>query len=247
MQNLLRVALASSFLLALTSQLPTNAESSSKSELSRSVQEALNKKNSAHLTALMLVTQQGKSNLSKKYEDFLSKFPNAKWTIKEANSLKDGRNILKIDIKGENKLTNIKQSLEARQVIGIRIKNGKIYDPEVISEQTIIQTSQKPLSITLNIPKSVLTGTYYDFDVVLDKPLGDAMLIGGLIPISDNHIFRQTSPSIELSPLGGGGLFKSVKAPLSPGRQNWAAVIAHPDGIISITKRVQVVSDLSDI
>ncbi len=50
-----------------------------------------------------------------------------------------------------------------------------------------------------------------------------------------------------LSPMGGGGLFKSVKAPLNEGVQTWAALLAHPDGLISVTKKVRVVSDESDL
>ena len=41
--------------------------------------------------------------------------------------------------------------------------------------------------------------------------------------------------------------FKSVKAPLKPGIQNWAALLVHPDGVISITKMVKVVSIESEI
>ena len=45
---------------------------------------------------------------------------------------------------------------------------------------------------------------------------------------------------IDLYPLGSGGLFKSVQAPLTPGKQILVALITHPKGIISITKIVQV-------
>ena len=54
-------------------------------------------------------------------------------------------------------------------------------------------------------------------------------------------------PKIKLTPLGGGGVFKTIKAPKEPGVQNWAAVIAHPEGLISITKVVRVVSNKADI
>ena len=77
--------------------------------------------------------------------------------------------------------------------------------------------------------------------------IGNSILLGGLIPISEKEIRNRLSPPIELSPLGGGGLFKSVKATLTPGIQHWAAVIAHPEGLISITTMVRVVSKQSDI
>ena len=43
--------------------------------------------------------------------------------------------------------------------------------------------------------------------------------------------------------MSSGGLFKSVKAPQSPGIQRWSALLAHPKGIISVTKMVKVVSN----
>jgi hypothetical protein len=47
--------------------------------------------------------------------------------------------------------------------------------------------------------------------------------------------------------MGGGGLFKSVQAPFQPGVQTWAAMLVHPDGVVTVTKRVRVVSDRSEL
>ena len=44
--------------------------------------------------------------------------------------------------------------------------------------------------------------------------------------------------------MGGGGLFKSVRAPQTPGSQTWALMMVHPDGVVTATKRVRVVSSL---
>jgi hypothetical protein len=49
-----------------------------------------------------------------------------------------------------------------------------------------------------------------------------------------------------LAPLGGGGLFKSVQAPQRPGSQTWALMLVHPDGVVTATKRVQIVSNFND-
>ncbi len=122
-----------------------------------------------------------------------------------------------------------------------------IRSQELISEHSILKTIQSPLSITISIPDFVLTGTRYDFDVILDNPLEGAIIAGGLIQITPEQIDKQISPEIELSPLGGGGLFKTVQAPLKPGKQAWAAMIAHPKGLISITKMVHIVSNPSEL
>ena len=48
-------------------------------------------------------------------------------------------------------------------------------------------------------------------------------------------------------PLGSGGIFKSARAPKKPGEHRWAALIAHPQGLISITKKVRIVSKSSEL
>ena len=49
-------------------------------------------------------------------------------------------------------------------------------------------------------------------------------------------------PNLPLAPQAGGGLFKSVRAPQQPGSQTWAMMLVHPDGVVTATKRVRVVS-----
>jgi hypothetical protein len=76
---------------------------------------------------------------------------------------------------------------------------------------------------------------------VVEKPLGNALLAGGLIALTPQQVLGQESPDIQLQPLGGGGLFKSVQAPFKPGIQNWAALLVHPEGVVSVSKQVRVV------
>ena len=121
-----------------------------------------------------------------------------------------------------------------------KIKDGKVYTKEILSEESVVQSSKIPLDISINIPNTVLTGTNYDADIVLETPLGNKLLAGGLITITGEQVTNQVSPSIDLKPLGGGGLFKSVKAPLNPGYQTISAIITHPKGIYTITKKFKV-------
>ena len=107
----------------------------------------------------------------------------------------------------------------------------------------MLTSSKKPLPISLLIPDKVLTGSRYDVDVVVDQPLGKALLAGGLVAVTPQQVLAQQSPDVQLEPLGGGGLFKSVQAPFQPGIQTWAALLVHPDGVITVSKRVQVVND----
>ena len=229
----------------MTPQWPVYSKDLQARSLSRRLENALNKEDVGPL--IDLLPQQDGLDLASRYKAFLQTFPNAKWTINKAKPLKDGRQALEILIEAKRGLQSVPYSIQARQVLGIKTVEGKIIDQELLSEQTIVQDSKFPLEIKLNIPEAVLTGTNYDFDIILEKPLGNSIIAGGLIDISSEQIRKQVSPNIELSPLGAGGLFKSVKAPLNAGVQKWAAVLAHPEGLISITKMVRVVTDQSEL
>ena len=54
-------------------------------------------------------------------------------------------------------------------------------------------------------------------------------------------------PDLQLGALGGGGLFKTVQAPFTPGSQTWAVLLVHPKGLVSATKRVRVVTDKAQL
>ena len=75
-----------------------------------------------------------------------------------------------------------------------------------------------------------------------------SIIAGGLIAINDSKLRTKNShKDIELMPLGSGGIFKSARAPLNPGEHRWAALIAHPQGLISITKKIKIVSSSSEL
>jgi hypothetical protein len=38
-----------------------------------------------------------------------------------------------------------------------------------------------------------------------------------------------------------------VQAPLTPGSQTWAVLLVHPQGLLSVSKRVRVVADKAQL
>ena len=119
---------------------------------------------------------------------------------------------------------------------------------ETFSDYSILKSGNKMLNVTVQIPDRVLTGSIYDIDIILEEPLEDSIIAGGLIAINDSKLRTNNShKDIELMPLGSGGIFKSARAPLNPGELRWAALIAHPQGLISITKKVKIVSSSSEL
>ena len=98
---LLRVALASIILLLVTSHRATNASNLNSLSIIKKLEHALNKKQITPLEAIL--PKQNALEIKNRYQAFLKKFPNAKWTITKSNLLKDGRISIKINITGEKK------------------------------------------------------------------------------------------------------------------------------------------------
>ena len=216
-------------------------QGSAEDPLPTRLEQALNSAGGSGLTDLLAGEQA--LALQNRYRIFSAQFPDARWSVSEGAALEDGRQTFNIAVSGSQEQGGVSYSLEANQRLVLSTEAGRIVGQEVIGEQSVMRNTINPLPISLIIPDAVLTGSRYDVDVILDQPLGDALVAGGLISLSPRQVQDQFSPDIQLEPLGGGGLFKSVKAPLLKGHQTWAALLVHPDGLISVSKRVRVVDN----
>ena len=68
------------------------------------------------------------------------------------------------------------------------------------------------------------------------------MIIAGAIkPHQVNSFFEQ---EIWLEPLASGGSFKITRAPSKPGIPIWSGIIAHPEGMITFTKSIDIVDEI---
>jgi hypothetical protein len=177
----------------------------------------------------------------------LKDFPDAKWLVSPGAPLKDGTATTQIKVVGTRKDGPHTYSFEAVQLLALGSEGGRINSQRVIKEQSLLHTANVLLPVSLVIPDAVLTGQRYDVDVLFDDPLDGAVVAGGLSALTDAQVDNLTSPDLQLGALGGGGLFKSVLAPLTPGYQTWAVLLVHPKGIVTATKRVRVVADKAGI
>ncbi len=193
-----------------------------------------------------LFSKQIAKDLKKQYIYFMNAFPNAKWIIKPDSKLKGNRQIINILIEGERQTSTHKYSLISNQKLAIETEKGKIINTQLLSNYSIVQSGSNPLEITIQIPDEVLTGSKYDIDIILNKPLEDKIIAGGLIAEDREYFDNKKTKDINLKPIASGGLFKSVRAPLNPGKQTWSALIAHPEGLVTVTKMVRVISNKDD-
>ena len=180
-------------------------------------------------------------NISKQLSKIINDFPNSKWKIKRLKSNIPNKNILRIKVSGEKKVNGEIHILESNFDYLLSFKNGK-FDSGIIKNLfTTIRNDDKKIDISFKIPDKVLTGSKYDIDIILNKPLEEVIIAGSIKSHQVNSLFEQ---EILLEPLSSGGVFKMTRAPSKPGIQIWSGVIAHPEGMITFTKSIDIVDKI---
>lgn len=177
-------------------------------------------------------------------------FPDARWQVSPGKALRDGRSTVQLQVTGSRQEGPTLYRLLAQQQLVLTSSGGsggRINGQSVIRDQALLRSGEADLPVSLQIPDAVLTGQRYDVDVLFDEPLEGAIAAGGLVALTGQQVNALESPDLQLGALGGGGLFKSVQAPFTPGSQTWAVLLVHPKGIVSATKRVLVVADKAQL
>ena len=148
---------------------------------------------------------------------------------------------MRIKVSGEKIVKGEKHKLESNFDYLFSTVNGKIDEGIIKNLFTTIRNDEKQIDISFSIPDKVLTGSKYDIDIILNKPLEEVIIAGAIKPHQVNSLFEQ---EILLEPLASGGIFKMTRAPSKPGIQIWSGIIAHPEGIITFTKSIDIVDKI---
>ncbi len=180
-------------------------------------------------------------NMPKQFLKIINDFPESKWKIKKLKSNIPNKNILQIKVYGENIVNGTKHKLESNFDYLCSIVNGKIDEGIIKNLFTTIRNDEGKIDISFRIPDRVLTGSKYDIDIILNKPLEEVIIVGAIKPHQVKSFFEQ---EILLEPLSSGGIFKMTRAPSKPGMQIWSGVIAHPEGMITFTKSIDIVDKI---
>ena len=180
-------------------------------------------------------------NIPKQFSNLINDFPDSKWQIKRLKSSIPDKDILRINVSGKKVINGEMHILESDFDYLVSIANGKIDEGIIKNLFTTIRNDDKKIDISFKIPDKVLTGSKYDIDIILNKPLEDVIIAGSIKPHEVNSFFEQ---EILLEPLASGGIFKITRAPLKSGIQIWSGIIAHPKGIITFTKSIDIVDDI---
>ena len=180
-------------------------------------------------------------NIPKQFSKIINDFPDSKWKIKNLKSNIPNKNILRIIVSGEKIVDGEIYKLESNFDYLFSIVNGKINEGIINNLFTTIRNDENKIDISFKIPDKVLTGSTYDIDIILNKPLEEVIVAGGIKPHQLNTFFEQ---EISLEPLASGGIFKVTRAPSKPGIQIWSGIIAHPEGMITFTKSIDIVDEI---
>ena len=180
-------------------------------------------------------------NIQKHFSKIINDFPDSKWIIKGLKSNIPNKDILRIKVSGKKIVNGEIHILESNFDYLFSIQNGKIDEGIINNLFTIIRNDNKQIDISFKIPDKVLSGSKYDIDIILNKPLEDVIIAGAIKPHQVNSFLEQ---EILLEPLASGGIFKMTRAPSKPGIQIWSGIIAHPKGMITFTKSIDIVDEI---
>jgi len=180
-------------------------------------------------------------NIPKQFSKIINDFPNSKWKIKRLKSKIPNEDILRIKVSGARIVNEEIYILESKFDYIFSIVNVKIGEGIIKNLFTTIRNDDKKIDISFKIPDKVLTGSKYDIDIIINKPLEEVIIAGAIKPHQVNSFFEQ---EILLEPLASGGIFKMTRAPSKPGIQIWSGIIAHPEGIITFTKSIDIVEKI---
>ena len=180
-------------------------------------------------------------NIPRKFSKIIEEFPDSKWKVKILKSNNPFEEIFQIKVIGNKTVLGEIYKLESKFNYAFSTENGRIKDGVIKKLFTIIRNDDQKIDITFKIPDEVLTGTQYDIDIILNEPLEEIIFAGGIKPHQVESFLEQ---EITLEPLVSGGIFKMTRAPSKPGIQIWSGMIAHPKGIITFTKSIDIVEKI---
>ncbi|KGF89213.1 MULTISPECIES: hypothetical protein [Prochlorococcus] len=180
-------------------------------------------------------------NITKQFSKIINDFPDSKWKIKRLKSQIPNKDIFRIKVSGKKIVNGEIHILESNFDYFFSIINGKIDKGIIKNLFTTIRNDNNNVDISFKIPDKVLTGSKYDIDIILNKPLEEVIIAGAIKPHQVNSLFEQ---EILLEPLASGGIFKMTRAPSKTGIQIWSGIIAHPEGMITFTKSIDIVDEI---
>ncbi|MBD2310672.1 nuclear transport factor 2 family protein [Desertifilum sp. FACHB-1129] len=138
------------------------------------------------------------------------------------------------DVKGQTQ--QFKSTIRSRQ----RVENGRIVRQDILSERTEVTAGDNPPTVRMNLPEQVRIGQRYSLDAIVQEPLGNDLLLGGVseMPARANNYLTTLPANLDL--LSAGGIYKQAVAPARPEERWISVVLIRGGGMTMITQRLRV-------
>ena len=205
--------------------------------LSNQLEQILNERKDDLLKNLF--SKQSLYKFNKQSLAFRNKYKDSKWSIKMTRN-DPKKSLLDVKIKSTRTIGNQTYNLYTKQTVKIETYKNKIKNYQVIDEESILNSQKSPLIVKIISPDKVLTGERYEISLIIERPLDNSLTANGMIVLKDNEKMIVSNEHFGIKPNQSGGLFKYIQAPLEPGIQTISAIITHPQGIFSFTKKIKV-------
>ena len=220
--------------ISINSALSTNIDNHL---LGNQLEEILNQNKNGSLKGLFL--QNSFKQFNKQYIDFRKKYKDTKWSIKTISNDSDQK-FLDIQITSTRKIGEQIYNLSSKQTVKLETFKNKIKNFTVINEESILKSTKSPLVVKIIAPDKVLTGERYEMNLIIEEPLDKSLVASGMIVLKNDENINISNNQFGIELNQSGGLYKYIQAPLKPGFQTISAIITHPKGIYSITKKIKV-------
>lgn len=186
-----------------------------------------------------LTTNMMKKALNQMWQDY----PRLKYTTKINSWSQSGNELMAETTTTVRGIKNtpgrqgrLKSTIKSRQYF----QGQKLVRQEILTEQSQLTSGDNPPQVSVVAPDKVTVGEKYNFDLIVNEPLGDQVLLGAVQEEKTAGNLYLNSTSLELEPLPAGGIYKVATAPALP-QSNWlSAILVRGDGITMITHRVNI-------
>jgi len=128
--------------------------------------------------------------------------------------------------------------IKSRQLI----EQGQIVRQDILAERSQLTSGSQPPTVKVNLPEQVQVGGEFNFDAIVQEPLGDGYLLGAVTnePVKIEQYFGPAPTELEL--LSTGGIFKIGTAPNQPANRWISVILIREDGMTLVTQRLRVVA-----
>ncbi|MBL1209576.1 nuclear transport factor 2 family protein [Geminocystis sp. GBBB08] len=182
-------------------------------------------------------------NFTSSLKNLWSKYKDLKYTTK-IESWKQNQDQLVAttitNIQGSYDINGKKFTLNSEIKSEQYFLNNQLIKQKILTEKNEVTSGEKPPIATVNLPQKARPGQEFDFDVILQDPIGSYSVLGGVLENKiDSSLYLKPS-TLELDTLSAGGIFKRVKLPMTPEDHWYSVILINTDGMRMITQRVNV-------